>query len=150
MYGLTSGCMSLETQRTEAERAHTHMLGCLHIHKHTCTFTAAGLEVSETGACAMMDVLYLLAPDSRAAVWTEGWGRPSVNAHFSPYFNCYVCACMFVCRLLHPGCCPVSGSDRGSSGGGLWAALSLPICPGCASAVPALAALTGGVATVDG
>ena len=58
------------------------------------------------------------------------------------------CVCVCVCLCARPGFCPVSVSYRGSSGGGLWASFSLPICPGTAFFVPWLAVLTGGVATV--
>lgn len=82
-----------------------------------------------------MDVLYLLPSDSWSAEWTEGQGRPLVNTQFSPPFVC-VCMCLYVyaCVSAYPGCCPVPVSYHGSSGGGLRASFSLPICPSTAFA----------------
>lgn len=98
--------------------------------KHTCMHfyrsLARGLRDRRS---EMMDVLYLLPPDSRSAEWTEGQRRPSVNTHFSPYFNFYVCVCVCQCTFWLLSCLCLW---PWSSGGGLWASLSLPICPGTA------------------
>lgn len=84
-----------------------------HTHSNSHTLWSI-LKVPETGRARWwMCYIYFLQTQ-----WTEGQGRPSVTAHFSPYFNRDVCA--------FPGCCPVFVSCS-SVGPGAW--FSLPICP---------------------
>lgn len=66
----------------------------------------------------------------------EGHRSTHTLAPYSAYICVWVCvyACACLCVCAYPGCCPVSVSDHGSSGGGLQATFSLPICPGNAFA----------------
>lgn len=91
----------------------------------------------------MMDVFYLLPPDSCSALWTEGQRRPSVNTHCIPCVC--VCVCVYMCTCDILAAVPsLTRVPRAEDSG-----CSLPShLPQRWFCTPALASLTGGVATV--
>lgn len=99
----------------------THTYTILNTHAHLYLYQPG--ERPPRQECVMMDVFYLLAPDSWSALWTDGQGRPSVNTHFSS--SVYVCV-----HVWHFGCHPIFG--QGSSGREPRGPFSLPICPSAA------------------
>lgn len=101
---------------------------------------AAWVEVSETGGVWwwMCCIFFLQTADPQCGQ-RDREGHRSTHT-LAPILTVCMCVCVRVsgcaceCVSAHPGCHPVSVSDHGSSGGGLQAAFSLPICPGTAFA----------------
>lgn len=96
----------------------------MHIHTEGACF-----EGSQTGGVQWwMGCIFCL---QTAGLQSGQRGR---EGHRSTYTLAQVldlCALVVrVCVHVHPGCYPVSSSDRGFSDGGLGAPFSLPICPG--------------------
>lgn len=122
-------------QRTEAERAHIFLATCTHTfaltHIHTRT-VAVLLQRSPRQECVRwwMCCIYFLQTAGLQCGQRDREGHRSTHT-LAPILT-RMCVC--VCVSAHPGCCPVPVSDHGSSGGGLRATFSLPICPGTAFA----------------